>query len=423
VPPRVQNEVTAEASDYLDYVSKKRYILSTMIQRTLKISKFQSFFLLGPRGVGKSTLLKSSFAEEKCLWLNLLNPEIEHRYAARPARILEDWDATPADVRRNGWIVIDEIQRIPKILDLVHLGIEEKRIKFALTGSSARKLRRGASNLLAGRAVEFRLHPFSSFELSKEFELEDALNWGTLPRAVELKTEPVERRRFLTSYVNTYLREEIQAEQLVRKVEPFRLFLEIAAAANGSILNVSKLARQSGVEPRTAQRYFEVILDTLIGFFLPSFNRSVRQRQASHPKFYFFDTGVVRAALQVLDSKVLPGTYEFGKLFENFVILEAMKANDYAESGFSLSYFRSADGAEIDLIATKGTKKVVAIEIKSTQDPDISDVRKLARISREIHGSTPYIFCLAKQPSLVEGVRIVPWQLGIQEVFLTPVQD
>lgn len=388
------------------------------IQRTLKLSKYQSFFLLGPRGVGKSTLLKAHFSQENCLWLNLLDPEIEHRYAARPTRILEDWDAASHEVRKNGWIVIDEIQRIPKLLDLVHLGIEEKKIKFALTGSSARKLRRGASNLLAGRAVEFRLHAFSSFELSKNFELEDALNWGTLPRAVELKPEPIERRRFLTSYVNTYLREEIQAEQLVRKVEPFRLFLEIAAAANGSILNVSKLARQSGVEPRTAQRYFEVLIDTLVGFFLPSFNRSVRQRQASHPKFYFFDTGVVRAAIQVLDSKIAPGTYEFGKMFEHFVILEAIKSNDYAEAGFSLSYFRSADGAEIDLIAAKGIKKVFAIEIKSTQDPDISEIRKLARIAGEIKGSVAYIFCLAKQPSMIEGVRIVPWQQGIEEVFL-----
>lgn len=383
----------------------------------VNISKEQSFFLLGPRGVGKSTLLQQGFPAYRSLWFNLLDPEVEHRVATRPTRILEDWDAAKLRAPDLEWVVIDEIQRQPKLLDIAHMGIEERKIKFALTGSSARKLRRGSANLLAGRAVEFRLHPFSAPELGNTFDLSDALNWGTLPRSLALRGNDLERRRFLTAYVNTYLREEIQAEQLVREVEPFRLFLEIAASANGTILNVSKLARQAGVEPRTAQRYFEVLVDTLVGFFLPSYSRSVRQRQASHPKFYFFDPGVVRAAQQTLDSRMVQGTYEFGKFFEHLVILEAIRANDYAERGFQFSYFRSTDGAEVDLVASKGQRTTLLMEIKSAENPDISEIRKLARIASSIPDAIPYILCQTKQPSLVEGVHVLPWLSGIQELF------
>jgi len=189
-----------------------------MIPRLLKLSKKRSFFLFGPRGVGKSTLLRSSFQDLGAYWVSLLDSSTERKLAARPERLLEDWEALPKTVRASRWIVIDEVQRIPSILDTVHRGIEEHGLRFALTGSSARKLRSGAANLLAGRASEFRLHPFSFHELATTFDLDDALVWGTLPLSLALRDDLVERRRFLNAYVNTYLREEIQVEQIVRNI-------------------------------------------------------------------------------------------------------------------------------------------------------------------------------------------------------------
>ncbi len=323
--------------------------------------------------------------------------------------------------KKNSWIVIDEIQKVPKLLDLAHMGIERSRLKFALTGSSAYKLRRGASNLLAGRAVTFNLHPFSSLELGEAFDLHTAVNFGTLPRAWALRAEPVERRRFLASYVNTYLREEINAEQLVRKFEPFVRFLSSAAEANGTILNIAKLARQANVESRTAVRYFTLLEDTLLGFFLPSFNRSARKRQVRHPKFYFFDNGIVRAATQTLDAELTPGNSAYGRAFEHFVILEIIKANDANEKGYSFSYFKvtSGDGleAEVDLVATKG-RETLAIEIKSAIRPDISEVRKLMRLVKHVdRNCQPYILCRTSRAYVSEGITVMPWQAGVEQLF------
>ena len=390
--------------------------MSSTIPRSVNLTKFQSFFLFGVRGSGKSTLLRQLFPKDRYYWIDLLDHEQEMRYATNPKLMLNDWQGLRGAKRDHGWIIIDEVQRLPKILDLVHLGIEEHGIKFALTGSSIRKLRYGASNMLAGRAVTFRLFPFTSFELADDFDLIDALSFGTLPRAVAMRDLPVERCRFLSSYVNTYLREEIYAEQFVQRLAPFRYFLEVAADASGTIINIAKMARQVNLEPRTVQRYFSLLEDTMLGFYLPSFNRSVRQRQAKHPKFYFFDTGVVRAIKQSLKSPVSEGNYEFGRLFEHFVILETIRANAIYEHDYHFSYLRTADNAEIDLIASRAGK-ILAIEIKSANDPDITTIRKLARLTKGLEGCQSYIFCQANQPTEIEGVRVMPWRQGINELF------
>ena len=387
-----------------------------MVTRIVKPSKFQSFFLFGARGTGKSTLLRELFPVDKHFWVDLLEIETETRYVTAPQLLLEDWQAAEAEVRERGWIIIDEVQKAARLLDVVHLGIERHGIKFAMTGSSARKLRYGSSNLLAGRAVTFALHPFTARELGAEFDLEDAINYGTLPRAVALRQHVDERKRFLLSYVNTYLREEIQAEGFVRKFAPFRNFLQIAATASGTILNMALLARQTGVDKNTVQRYFSILEDTLLGFYLPSFSRSTRMAYAKHPKFYFFDTGIARAAAQTLDTQLRPRTYEFGRFFEHFVVLEAIRANAAYEKGYEFFYFKTDRGAEIDIIATKG-KHTLAIEIKSTSSPDIAAIRKLARLSQSIEGCQPCILCRTSRPSLIEGVRVLPWQQGIAEFF------
>lgn len=387
-----------------------------MIVRSVNLSKFQSFFLFGPRGTGKSTLLRRMFPEQDYYWIDLLNPEIETRYLLSPSTMFNDWQMASDQQRTNGWIIIDEIQKVPRLLDVVHLGIENHGLKFAMTGSSARKLRYGGSNLLAGRAVTFELHPFSSLELGNNLVVEDAINYGTLPRSLALRDNPIERKRFLYSYVNTYLREEIQAEGFIRKFEPFRNFLPIAATASGTIINMTKMARQIGINSTTVQRYFSILEDTLLGFYLPSFNRSIRTGYARNPKFYFFDTGVLRAASQNLDNHLTPSTYEFGRLFEHMVLLDILKVSSAAEKHYSFSYLRTERGLEIDVIATRGNE-LLAIEIKSTTDPDLIDIRKYARLAKSIDGCQPYIFCRTNRPSLQEGVKIVPWRQGVEQLF------
>ena len=358
------------------------------------------------------------FPPAEYFWLDLLDPRLELRYLRDPNRLLEDWRQSNAVQRDNNWIVIDEVQKIPKLLDLVQLGITKHGIKFAMTGSSAAKLKASNSNLLAGRALTYELHPFSALELGERFMLEDAINFGLLPQAVALREHHDERRNFLASYVNTYLYTEIQAAGLVRKLEPFWRFLQVAAQANGTVLNISRLARQAQVERQTAHRYFVLLQDTLIGFLLPSYHRSERHKQAGSPKFHFFDSGVARAATESLDVKLKPSSYEFGRFFEHLVILEAIKANTARGKHFSFSYFPSDNRGQtdIDLVATKG-KQVLAIEIKSSTDPDITDIRRLARKSRKITNHQPYIFCRTTQPTLREGVHILPWQQGIAEIF------
>ena len=388
-----------------------------MITRTLNISKLQSFFLFGARGTGKSTLLGKMFPPTEYFWVDLLEPRLELRYLRDPSRLLEDWQRANEKQRANNWIVIDEVQKIPKLLDLVHLGIAKHGIKFAMTGSSAAKLRTNNSNLLAGRALTYELHPFSATELGDRFEVEDAINFGLLPQAVALREHLAERRNFLSSYVNTYLYTEIQAAGLVRRLEPFWRFMQVAAQANGTVLNISRLARQAEVERQTAHRYFLLLQDSLIGFLLPSYHRSERRKQAGRPKFYFFDAGVARAAAERLAVTLQPSTYEFGRSFEHLVILEMIKTNAALGKHLTFSYLPANNGGqtEIDLIATKG-KQVLAIEIKSTTDPDITDIRRLARTSKKLTSHPPYIFCRTSQPTVREGVHIVPWQEGIAEL-------
>ncbi len=388
-----------------------------MIKRNYNLSKSRSFFLLGPRGVGKSTLLREHFKDIKCFYVNLLESDVERRFASNPGRMLEEWHGQAKNIKSSKWIVIDEVQRIPRILDAVHKGISEQGLKFALTGSSARKLKRGAANLLAGRASEFRMHPFSFSEIGSDFDAMDAMSYGLLPESFTLKDDLLERRRFLNAYVNTYLREEIQAEQIVRNMEPFRQFIEVAGAANGKILNAAKVGRQCGIDPKTSQRYFQVLCDTLVGFYLPAFDLSIRKQQSMHPKFFWFDLGVARAASGMLDEKITAKTYEFGNLFEHLVIVEAVKMNDQTEAGAKLMYFKSADDAEIDLIIKRG-KSVYAIEIKSAENPDIVDIHKLSHLQKSLpKGTQVFVFCNTTRPYITDGVRVVNWMAGLQEIF------
>jgi len=385
-----------------------------MISRHLQPTASRSFFLFGARGTGKSTFLREHFAREEVLWIDLLLPEVEDRYASRPQLLAEQIAARPDPA---GWVIIDEIQKVPKLLDVVHSQIESRGTRFALTGSSARKLKRGAVNLLAGRAFVYHLFPFTTTELGASFDLETALAFGTLPGLLELQT-PEERADFLRAYALTYLKEEVWGEHLVRNLDPFRAFVEIAAQCNGELINYTRIARDVGVDTKTVQSYFQILEDRLVATMLEPYHRSVRKRQSQAPRFYLFDTGVCRALSRTLNIPINPGTYAFGRAFEHFVVTEALRRNDYLKKDFRFSHLRTKDGAEIDLVIERPGQPTVLLEIKSSPQVDPTDVRNLAAFRQDIPDSVAV--CLSREPlpRLVNDVRILPWEQGLDEIGL-----
>ena len=333
-----------------------------MFRRTINPPKKMSFFLFGARGTGKSTWLQEAFKLDEHLWLDLTNPKEERRYARRPEILLDEWHefkkSQSSKSSSEPWVIIDEVQKIPEILNVVHLGIQRHKMKFALAGSSARKLKRGAANLLAGRALTYRMHPFTYSELGDSFQLDEYLHWGGLPIIHGLDSSDV-RRKYLTSYVDTYLREEIQIEQIVRKIEPFRMFLDVVGQMNGEIINIAKIAKQADIDPKSGERYFEILNDTLVGFYLPAFSKSIRKAQLKHPKFYLFDVGVARAIRGELTLDLAPHTGAYGRCFEHFIIQQILALNDYHGSGWKLSYLRTKDDNEVDLVIERPEKKLL----------------------------------------------------------------
>ena len=296
-----------------------------MFRRLLQVSRGNSFFLFGARGTGKTTYIGEAFDPDASLYLDLLDPEVEDRYRRRPGRLDSEVRALPAAVE---WILIDEVQRAPRLLDVVHRLIEGTGKRFVLTGSSGRKLRRGASNLLAGRAFVYNLYPLTVPELQNAFVLDDALHWGTLPRIYSL-ADREEKHAYLRAYALTYLKEEIVAEQIIRRLDPFREFLEVAAQSSGTIINYANIARDVGADPKTIVSYFSILEDTLVGFHLPAYHRSIRKQQRSNPKFYYFDIGVKRSLERTLEVPLRSETYEFGKAFEHFVITQILHLARY----------------------------------------------------------------------------------------------
>lgn len=317
---------------------------------------------------------------------------------------------------RGGWVVIDEIQRVPKLLDLVHLHTENDGVKFALSGSSARKLKRGGANLLAGRAYSYSLHPFTTPEFGPLFDLDKSLAWGLLPKAA-LQESTEERKLYLQTYAQTYVYEEIQAEQIVRKLDPFRKFLAVAAQSNGEVVNFTKIARDVGTTDVSVKKYFEILEDTLLGFFLESHHLSIRKRQRHSPKFYFFDTGVQRALSKTLDVPLRPRTSQYGKSFEHFVILELVKRCSYLRNDFTLSYLRTTEQAEIDIVIERPGRPTILVEIKSTDHVGEADLRNLLHFRSDLPNSRA--ICLSRDPNRkqVFGVEVYPWREGIEEIL------
>lgn len=391
-----------------------------MIRRLCNLPKNNSFFLFGARGTGKTTLLASSFQLEQdklsdTLYIDLLDLDEEELYSKSPYRLRELINSRHKSLKR---VIIDEIQKIPALLDVVHQSIERyKKIQFIMTGSSARKLKHGGANLLGGRAFTINLYPFTSFEAPNGDNLLELLSWGSLPKIYEFSSNE-DKQRFLKSYTQTYLKQEIQLEQLTRNIVAFREFLEFAAQTSGHIVNYKNIADRAGIDEKTVARYFEVLVDTLIGYFLEPYNESIRVRQSQKPKFYLFDTGIVRYLTDFAASPLVQGSSEYGDLFETFIILECFRLNEYKEKNYKFFYLRTKDSAEIDLIVKKPRNKIILIEIKSTSKVMPTDYNHLTSLSKDIRHEEKWVICTEKvERTTDEGVRIIPWRNALSELF------
>lgn len=386
-----------------------------MIRRICNPILTHSFFLFGPRGTGKSTLLTQILPQNQSHTFDLLDYDLENQLLERPAHFREILEGLPNQIR---WIIIDEVQKLPFLLDAVHQQIEKNkgRFLFALTGSSARKLKRGQANLLAGRAFAYHLHPLTMEELKHDFSLQDVLRYGSLPELFSLKSEE-EKEKFLRTYVKTYLQEEIQMEGLVRQLKSFRRFLPLAARESGQVLAWTNFASDVGVDAKTIQSYFQILEDTLIGFLLPAYQRSVRKRQRTHPKFYLFDLGIKRALASELKLPLLPGTDAFGRAFEHFILLEIKRLNDYLETDFEFSYFATHD-LEIDLVIERPGKETIFLEIKSSENVRTSELTALSEIVADAKNARGICVCRGSRRSQWKNILICPWQEIFEEIGL-----
>lgn len=322
----------------------------------------RSFFLFGPRGTGKSTWLRHVFPN--ALYLDMLDASIFLELSRAPDRL----EAIIGDMPERSWVVLDEIQKVPPLLDEVHRLMEKHRWRFALCGSSARKLKKGGANLLGGRALTLSMESFSGSELGEAFDLEFALSWGMLPLVYE---DPEMAADILSAYVNTYLKEEIQAEGFIRSVPPFVRFLAVAGQVSGQALNAQNISRDAAVARSTVDTYFSILSDTLVGHFLPAWRPGLKVREIAHPKFYWFDPGVARAAAGFLRDPT--DRLWQGAALETLVYHELRIYNETSRKHRPIFYYRTPAGVEIDFVVETAPRRpnkppqVVAIEVKRSE--------------------------------------------------------
>lgn len=385
-----------------------------MIRRLINPLKSDSFFLLGARGTGKSTYVNEQFLKDTSAFeIDLLDSDQEEKYSRDPKLLEKEWNAF---AEKPEWIFIDEVQKVPKLLDHVHRLIEKKKQKFILSGSSSRKLKRDGANLLAGRAFINHLFPMIFAELGQKTNLQEILEWGSLPKTVFSESNE-QKKGYLKSYVQTYLKEEIRVEQLVRDLDPFRDFLEVAAQMNGKIINYSKIAKEVRTSDKTIHSYFQILQDTYIGFYLPAFHRSIRKSQADHPKFYLFDIGVKRQLDRTIESNLVPSTIAYGEAFEHFLILEIYRRAQYQNKDWTFSFFRTKEGNEIDLIISLNRREEILVEIKSSSMSDESEVNYLNKISADFNAKKVYYLSLDPTPQKIGRVYCLPWDKGLEDIF------
>jgi len=353
----------------------------------------RSAFLWGPRKTGKTTLLRQQFPE--ACWIDLLDYDLYLSLSQRPSSLRQI-----LEVQFSKTVVIDEVQKVPNLMDEIHWLIENRGYQFILCGSSARKVRRGKSGLLGGRAWRFELYPLVTKEL-KSFDLDRALHVGLIPSHYFASTPDMD----LKGYVQDYLKEEVQAEALTRNLPAFAKFLRAAAITNGMLLNYSNAARESGVSVKTIREYYQILEDTLIGRQLAPWRKAKKRRLIETAKFFFFDTGIVSNLLE--QRSLVSGTKEYGRAFEHFILQECWAYRHYSKLEFPISFWRTASGSEVDLILGDAE---VAIEVKASSS--VADRTKGLHLFREENNCRKSLI-ISKEPrprKISSQITVLPWQ-------------
>lgn len=367
-----------------------------MYKRTadIYIDSDQSFFLFGPRGTGKTTWLKKAFPD--AVYLDLLESELYTRLTASPGS-LERF--IPSGSGR--WVIIDEVQRIPELLNEVHRLIESRKMRFVLTGSSARSLRKKGVNLLAGRALTRHLHPLTVEELGDDFKLEQSLQYGHLPYV----SQTANKKDYLSSYIQTYLRQEVLQEGLTRSLSSFTRFLELASFSQGSVVNASEIARETGVDRKTVENYFQITEDLLIGLRLSPFTKRSRRRLITGNKFFFFDCGVFRT-LRPLGPLDLPEEVT-GAALETLIFQELRALNDYYGLGAEIRYWRTSSGSEVDFVLY-GEKTFIAVEVKRSSRLRGSDFSGLKLFKKDYPQAKAFLICGVDRREYENDIEVWP---------------
>lgn len=389
-----------------------------MVTRKLNLLKLlkkgESAFLFGPRGVGKSMLANEFLSTQKHSWtLDFLQGDTFERYLKAPSVFRMEVEKKLEKIPRLT-ILLDEIQKVPSLLDEVHSLLEKHpgKIQFLLTGSSARKLKKSGANLLGGRAWVLNLFPLGSEEI--DLDLEKALTIGTLPGIYLGATSP---ERNLRAYVQTYLKEEIKEEGLVRRLDGFARFLDLAGQMNAEPVNFSAISRESRVSVKTVQEYFNILEDTLVVRRIDGWSASVRKQLLHAPKYYFFDCGVLNALSGELTTELRGSSYRYGRLFETFIVNEIIKKNMYDELDRRFHYWRTNTGAEVDLVMAIGKRPVAAIEIKSSKKPLAQDIQGLFAFKEDYPDVKAYCLCQTPQAYKLKNVTVLPWREGLKKIF------
>ena len=373
----------------------------------LEMASKETCFLWGPRQTGKSTLLKTLFP--KALRYDLLLSSEYQRLIRQPSLIREECLGAGLSAQSQGDpIIIDEIQKIPQLLDEVHWLIENRGLRFILCGSSARKVKRSHASLLGGRAVREELFPLAYPEIP-DFSLTRALNTGLIPRHYD-SSRP---ERLIRSYAGDYLKEEIVSEALTRNIPAFSRFLEVAALSNGQIINYTNIARECGVSSPTVKEYFQILKDTLIGRELPAFRKRQKRRVTTSPRFYFFDLCPVIHFTR--RGEVKPGSELFGRAFEQFLWMEIVAHSSYSGQDYPLSYWRTSSGLEVDFIL--GDHEI-AVEAKSTDLANASHLKGLRAFKEEFRVRRAILVSLDPRPRRTDDqIEILPWRIFLKQLW------
>jgi uncharacterized protein len=370
------------------------------IERILRIAlpKRQSAFLWGPRKTGKSTYLRAAFPDS--LTFDLLQTDLMLDLARRPALLRERLLAA-APQRLRSPVILDEVQKVPALLDEVHWLIENRGLRFILCGSSARKLRRGRINLLGGRAWRYEMHPLVSVEIG-DLDLLRALNRGLVP----VHYLDAEYRRSLQAYVVDYLKEEVFDEGLTRNVAAFSRFFDAVGYSHGDLTNYANIARDCGVDAKTVKEYYQILVDTLLGTFVePWKKRQERQVIGKAAKFYLFDVGVAGAITRrhITEER----GEQFGRALEHFVLMEIMAHRSYRDLGYGVHFWRTKSGLEVDFVLGEGE---VAVEVKGTSRLDPSDFRSVRAFVEDNRPRAAIVVCNERAPRVHEGIEVLPWR-------------